>query len=404
MADEQDKWLDRETAELLLRGESPDAVLPPARAHAERLALALGALSVPPPAGGEELPGEEGALAAFRKAYAERADLSAGARGTLGTGHADRPHETVLVRIGRRREAPRRNRRAGPLRLGLVAALALGMVGGVAVAAGTGVLPTPFHHTQPEPAASSSTAESPDRPLVTPPPMDDTQGGAAPGNTPSAPPGTDAPGAGGTAADRTPERRDADDRGTGASDGRRSALVAACRKVRAGQEPDGAHRRDLKEAAGGSSRVGRFCKGLLAVTGADARDSRRSGEKSRDAELRRDDGDDGRTGRDGKGGKGGKDGKGDKKDGDGKDGKNRDGKGKGGKDKGGKRGNGGDGDDGKDGDDGDRGPAPYARDSRAAHTRSAPSASSAIHPLTCGFEDSRAVCAGGVTLSATRAQ
>lgn len=397
MADEQDKWLDRETAELLLRGESPDAVLPPARAHAERLALALGALSVPPPPTGEELPGEEGALAAFRKAYAERADLSAGARGTLGAGHADRPHETVLVRIGRRREPPRRNRRPGPLRLGLVAALALGMVGGVAVAAGTGALPTPFHHSQPEPAASSSTAESPDRPLVTPPPMDDTQGGTAPGNTPSAPPGTDAPGAGGTTGDRTPERRDADDRGTGASDGRRSALVAACRKVRAGQEPDGAHRRDLKEAAGGSSRVARFCKGLLAVAGADGRDSRHSGEKSRDAELRRDDG---RTGRDGK------DGKGDKKDGDGKDGKDGkdgDGKGKGGKHKGGKRGDGGDGDDGKDG-DGDHGSAPYARDSRAAHTRSASSVSSAIHPLTCGFEDSRAVCAGGVTLSATRAQ
>ncbi|MFI9379378.1 hypothetical protein [Streptomyces parvulus] len=398
MADEQDKWLDRETAELLLRGESPDAVLPPARAHAERLALALGALSVPPPPDGEELPGEEAALAAFRKACAERADLSAGARGSLAAGRADRPHETVLVRIARRRETPGRNRRTGPLRLGLVAALALGMVGGVAVAAGTGVLPSPFHHTQPEPAASASTAESPDRPLVTPPPMDDTQGGAAPGNTPSGPPGTEAPDADGTAADGTAERGDADDRGTGGSDGRRSALVAACRKVRAGQQPDGAHRRDLKEVAGGSSRVGRFCKGLLAVVEADGRNSRHSGEKSRDAELRRDDDRNGRDSRDGRDGKDGKDGK---KDGDGKSGKG----GKGGKDKGGKRGDGGegDGDDGKDGDD-DRGPAPYTRDTRGAHTRSAPSASSALHPLTCGFEDSRAVCAGGVTLSATRAQ
>ncbi|MFB7652310.1 MULTISPECIES: hypothetical protein [unclassified Streptomyces] len=385
MADEQDKWLDRETAELLLRGESPDAVRPPARDRAERLALALGALSTPPPLTGDELPGEAAALAAFRKAYAERTDLSAGVPGTLGTGTATRPSDAGLVRIGPRGDSPRRPRWSRPLRLGLVATLTVGMIGGVAVAAGTGVLPTPFDPTQPEPAASASAAVSPDRPFLSPSPMDGAQGGAVPDGTPSGAPGADTPGDGGTAANRTPERRDSDDRGTGGGDGRRSGLVAVCRKVRAGKDVDGAHRRALKEAAGGSSRVGKYCKHLLAVTGADGRDG----------ELRMGDGDgDDRTDRrdkSDKNSKNDKDGKG-----------NKDGKGKGketGKEKGGKKGD--DGDDGKDEDDDDRRPAPSGPDALRPHQRHAPSA---FRSLTCAFTDARDACPTGVTLSATRAQ
>ncbi|MGN5379921.1 hypothetical protein ACQ4WX_29970 [Streptomyces lasalocidi] len=52
MADEHDKWLNRETAERLLRGESLEVVDARARDQAERLSRALGALSVqglPPP-------------------------------------------------------------------------------------------------------------------------------------------------------------------------------------------------------------------------------------------------------------------------------------------------------------------------------------------------------------------
>ncbi|MBM7173798.1 hypothetical protein JQK87_36585, partial [Streptomyces sp. G44] len=45
MADEQDKWLDRDAAERLLRGEPLEGVDPHARAKAERLARALGALA-----------------------------------------------------------------------------------------------------------------------------------------------------------------------------------------------------------------------------------------------------------------------------------------------------------------------------------------------------------------------
>ncbi|MZG13091.1 hypothetical protein GTY44_06225, partial [Streptomyces sp. SID5914] len=100
MADEQDKWLDRETAELLLRGEPLEGVDPASRDRAGRLVVALGALSAPPVPSGEELPGEAAALAAFRKVRAERADGSARAAGALGHGGAPRPLEAGPVRIG----------------------------------------------------------------------------------------------------------------------------------------------------------------------------------------------------------------------------------------------------------------------------------------------------------------
>ncbi|WP_185832484.1 hypothetical protein [Streptomyces sp. WAC 04229] len=391
MADEQDKWLDRETAELLLRGESPDAVRPADRERAERLALALGALSTPPPPTTDELPGEAAALAAFRKAYAERSDLSAGAPGALATGAATRPSDAGLVRIGPRGDSLRRPGWSRSLRLGMVAALAVGMIGGVAVAAGTGVLPTPFDRTQPEPGASASAAVSPDRPLLSPSPMEGAQGGAVPDGTPSGTSGAVTPGAGGTAANRPPERRDsesreAEDRGTGGADARRSGHVAVCRKVRAGKDVDDAHRRTLKEAAGGSSRVGKYCRHLLAVTGADGRDG----------ELRmgggEGDGDD-RTDHRDKNGKNNKDGKGDKGD---KGDKGGEGKGK---EKGGKKSD--EGDDGKDEDDDDRRPAPSGPDAVRPHQRHAPSA---FRSLTCAFIDDGDSCPTGVTLSATRAQ
>ncbi|MFG2326860.1 hypothetical protein [Streptomyces sp. NPDC048568] len=370
MADKQDKWLDRETAELLLRGESPDAVRPTDRERAERLALALGALSTPPPPTADELPGEAAALAAFRKAYAERTDLSAGAPGALATGTAPRPSDAGLVRIGPPGDGPRRPGWSRPLRLGLVAALTVGMIGGVAVAAGTGVL---FDRTQPEPGASASAAVSPDRPLLSPSPMDGAQGGAVPDGTPSGTPGTDTPGDGGTAANRSPERRDSDDRGTAGADARRSGHVAVCRKVRAGKDVDGAHRRALKEAAGGSSRVGKYCKHLLAVTGADGRDGglRTGGGDGDDRTDRRDKND--RTEKDGKDDRGDEDGKGK------------------GKEKG---------DDAKDEDDDDRRAAPTGPDA----VRPQRHASSAFRPLTCAFTGDRESCPTGVTLSATRAQ
>ncbi|MFD7470384.1 hypothetical protein ACFV7N_37625, partial [Streptomyces tendae] len=143
MADEQDKWLDRETAELLLRGEPLEGGDPASRDRAMRLVVALSALSAPPVPADEELPGEAAALAAFRKVRAERADGSAQAAGALGHGAAHRPPETGLVRIGTRGEGARRPRRGRPLRLGLAAALTVGMIGGVAGAARPGVRAAP---------------------------------------------------------------------------------------------------------------------------------------------------------------------------------------------------------------------------------------------------------------------
>ncbi|MGW4274048.1 extensin, partial [Streptomyces seoulensis] len=78
MADEQYRWLDRDTAERLLRGEPLDTVDPAVRDQAERLARALNALAADPyadaPQAAAELPGEAAALAAFRKATADRTD------------------------------------------------------------------------------------------------------------------------------------------------------------------------------------------------------------------------------------------------------------------------------------------------------------------------------------------
>ncbi|MYS30821.1 hypothetical protein GTW38_28660, partial [Streptomyces sp. SID7804] len=91
MADEQNRWLDRGTAERLLSGEPPEAADPAARDQAERLAGTLRALSAPQPSADEELPGEAAALAAFRAARAEGAgaveDAGAGAgKRRLGLG------------------------------------------------------------------------------------------------------------------------------------------------------------------------------------------------------------------------------------------------------------------------------------------------------------------------------
>jgi hypothetical protein len=338
MADEQDRWLDRETAEILLRGESLEAVDPAVRDRAERLAGALGALSGPPAATSEELPGEAAALAAFRKVRAERADGAARASAAPGSGRAGTarpPADAGLVRIGGRGDDARRPRWSRPLRLGLAAALTVGMVGGAAVAAGTGVLPTPFEDTRPQPAATVS-APSPDRPLVSPPP-DGARGGAVPGGSTTGAPergGARNGAEGGTAHDRDQGHdagSDADGRRTtgGSGDSRRT-LLASCRDVRAGQQLDGIRRRALKEAAGGAARVGAYCRNLLAGSGAaqDRKGGRAAGEHgeaegtTRDHGTRKDNDDKGD--KSDKGNAGDKGNKGGEKDKGGKDGKGED--------------------------------------------------------------------------------
>ncbi|PAZ16179.1 hypothetical protein CLM62_09770, partial [Streptomyces sp. SA15] len=128
MADEQYRWLDRDTAESLLSGESLEAVDAPARDQAERLAKTLDALTVEPPPTSAELPGEAAALAAFRSARAERG----GERAVLGDRTRGSSSDAGLLRVGRPGQDTPRPRRGRVVRLGLAAALAVGMVGGVA--------------------------------------------------------------------------------------------------------------------------------------------------------------------------------------------------------------------------------------------------------------------------------
>ncbi|KUO21667.1 hypothetical protein [Streptomyces dysideae] len=259
MADEQYRWLDRETAERLLSGESLEAVDAADRDQAERLAKTLGSLSVEPAPISAELPGEAAALAAFRSARAERDDAPA----TLG--HAARPEasDVGLVRIGGPAQAFRRPRWARPVRLGLAAALAAGMIGGVAVAAGTGALPTPFHDDEPRPGASVSA--TPERPLISPSPDNGVVGVPSPdgdtnGSTGGAPSKEAAPG--GPATDRgSTEGREAP------SGGRWKGAPSACRDVRDGKQLTDDRRRALEGAAGGPARVQTYCKGVLADTG-----------------------------------------------------------------------------------------------------------------------------------------
>ncbi|MDN0195317.1 hypothetical protein [Streptomyces sp. S.PNR 29] len=296
MADEQDRWLDRETAELLLRGESLEAVDADSREQAERLAKTLGALSVPPPLTGEELPGEAAALAAFRKARAERE----GERAATGRSTDEQDPGAGLVRIGGRDGGARRSRWGRPLRFGLAAGLAACMAGGVAVAAGTGVLKVPFTSTaEPEPLAPGPSAATSDQPLVSPSPQETAEGGSVPGTATPGPSG----GAGrDEARGGTPtERGSASDGGKAHSGDRWRDIASACRDVRDGKELNSLRKRALEGAAGGTSRVWTYCKGVLAESGggAEGKDKGENG-KGREASG----GEDGRPGGSGKGGDG----------------------------------------------------------------------------------------------------
>ncbi|MGW0530628.1 hypothetical protein [Streptomyces sp. NPDC003032] len=287
MADEQDKWLDRDAAERLLRGEPLEGVDPHARVQADRLAQALGALAATdrPDAPGEgaasaELPGEAAALAAFRAARAAGSDSAEA--GHRSAAYATSAHEAAAaetVRRSRAADRPRPSRWGRPVRLGLAAALAGCMVGGVAVAAGTGVLPSPFgRHDGPSPAASASpVASTPEEPRVSPSDEarqpseellpDDT---TAPDDGPTREPRTHTPPeaeAGGDHSDGA--TRLPGDEGTPGADGGKNwyrRVVAACRDHRSGAL-QGEKRRRLEEAAKGHSRVEEFCGRVLGGSG-----------------------------------------------------------------------------------------------------------------------------------------
>ncbi|MEU1296882.1 hypothetical protein ABZ439_31245 [Streptomyces sp. NPDC005840] len=264
MADEQSRWLDRATAEILLRGESLEAVPADTREQAERLARTLDSLAAEPPKPGAELPGEAAALAAFRAVRAERdqaRDLTAGPV-------RSRASDAGLVRIGGVGRDPGRPRWSRPVRLGLSAVLAAGMVGGVAVAATSGVLPTPFGGDEPSPGASVSAAATPELPLMSPSPKGVLPGEPTPGGSTSVTPG----GGPGDRPSATPGR--GDDTVTG----RWSGAPAACRDVRDGKELTADRRRALQGAAGGPGRVLNYCRAVLSDAGGAGHDAEGTGQ------------------------------------------------------------------------------------------------------------------------------
>ncbi|GAA3792663.1 hypothetical protein ACFS5L_12295 [Streptomyces phyllanthi] len=330
MADEQYKWLDRDAAERLLRGESLEAVDADTRAAAHRLTEALDALTaltVPNseiPSADAELPGEEAALAAFRKARSERDAEETAALGRARTHATPHSADAGLVRLGRPGPEERRARWGRPLRLGMAAALAAGMLGGVAVAAGAGILPTPLRDDRPEPG--SSAAVTPDRSLTTPSPEataggsagEPSSGGAGDEHEDDGAPDDTAQG-GGTTEQQGSQGFGKDRWGTG--DNRRGGLLAACRDVRAGKDLNLDRRRGLEDAAGGKDKVRKYCEGVLG--GQDDRTATGTSDDGRgDGRARSGRGEDGQgsgngngngngNGKSGRGDKGGRDGGGD---------------------------------------------------------------------------------------------
>ncbi|MFE2260205.1 hypothetical protein [Streptomyces griseosporeus] len=246
------RWLDRDTAERLLRGEPLDHLAPPARDRAEQLADALGALAAAAEPNGTALPGEDAALAAFRAARAEYAHQGAGR-----PAREQHPADAGLVRIGPASAAPDRARRFRPARLALAAALTAGLFGGVAVAAGTGALPSPFDGpAAPGPAASVSADATPGRPLASPSPGGTaTPDGDAHATT--GPGGTRDTAGGATTGPRDPA-------GSGRPQPGWPGAARACRDLHSGHPLDDARRHALEGAAGGSARVWTYCKGVLA--------------------------------------------------------------------------------------------------------------------------------------------
>ncbi|MCP3818932.1 hypothetical protein NLX86_12660 [Streptomyces sp. A3M-1-3] len=265
MADERYKWLDRRAAERLLRGEPVESADDQVREEAGRLSAALDRAARVPDSGAAGLPGEEAALAAFRTAQGARS------RAPLGE---DTPLAVRLTSApGSPARAGRPVRWGRPLNFGLAAALAGCALGSVAVAAGTGVLPTPFgDRARPQPAVSVSIAGTPDAltspapgtgaPSDPPPSSGDPSiaGGATEG--PGTSSGSPEPSDGAGNSSRHPgdgtAREDARERN-------RTWLLQACRDYRSGRGLAEDRKQRLEEGAGGAHRVERFCKRLLGV-------------------------------------------------------------------------------------------------------------------------------------------
>ncbi|WP_415948142.1 hypothetical protein [Streptomyces sp. KLOTTS4A1] len=325
MADEDNRWLTKDAAERLLRGEPLDAVDGrrdgEAAQRAARLARTLDALRLEAGAGagasgeqsgavpgglsdgasgaradgaagepvgsvsgarsgsvhGElpgELPGEAAAVAAFRAAGHGAAASGAAASAAAASGAAGAASDTPVMPVRTRKGAHAVPAGAGrlwarPLRFGLAAALAVGAIGGVAVAAGTGVLPTPFGGDDPGPAATVSAAATP--PDAPEPGVTSTDGAREPSAATGGSSGPAEPGEG--EGDTTTDTDGSGGKDASSEDGKRQQwaegdsydrTVEACRARVAGRPLDEELRKRLEKAADGAERVGRFCSDVLA--------------------------------------------------------------------------------------------------------------------------------------------
>lgn len=271
MADDRYNWLDKDTAEQLLRGEPVSARHGDGAGELEQLLEAAAAVAARTPETAR-LPGEDAALAAFRQA-ARRG--SGARRRTAADPFPDG------VRTAHTADLTERTRLGRPFRRGFAVALAACAIGGVAVAAGTGVLPSPFRGGDPAPASSVSAAETP-RPFRTGEPGAETDGTTAqtpdatpgrPGTRPSDPPkpGT-SPGAGtrpggtpsgGTGRDHGKPGGKATDPGRG---GTKNLLLSLCQNYESGKRGtmDRDTLRRLESKAGGPDKVHAFCRAYLA--------------------------------------------------------------------------------------------------------------------------------------------
>ncbi|MEW1751048.1 hypothetical protein ACIQU1_12040 [Streptomyces angustmyceticus] len=269
MADDRYNWLDKDTAEQLLRGEPVSARHGDGAEELAQLLEAAAAVAARTPET-VELPGEEAAVAAFRRAAHGAGAHSAAAGPVVTGGHTARTADrTERTRLGR------------PIRRGLAVALAACAIGGVAVAAGTGVLPDPFRGGDPAPASSVSADETPG-PFRTGEPGAQTDGttaqtpDATPGGRDTAPPDEkpspgSSPGAG-TTPGSTPgggTGRDHSTPGGGTlpgQGGQKNFLLALCQNYESGKRDamDRDTLRRLERKAGGPEKVHVFCRAYLA--------------------------------------------------------------------------------------------------------------------------------------------
>ncbi|MCZ0973352.1 hypothetical protein O1L55_22135 [Streptomyces albulus] len=268
MADDRYSWLDKDAAERLLRGEPAGSQVGDGAPELEHLLKAAAAAGSGLPESAP-LPGEEAALAAFRNAR-----HGPGARGDTARGAA-----LPGVRVDRTRRVAERGGLARPFRRGFAVALAVCAIGGIAVAAGTGVLPTPFRGGEPQPGASVSAAETPapSRPRSRPPPARPAAPGhparraahrprrqSQPRRQPRHRPDARHP----DARHRHP-RRGGWPQQDGDGKGKKRLLLALCKDYETGKrgDMDRDTLRRLESKAGGPDRVHAFCRQYLAQSG-----------------------------------------------------------------------------------------------------------------------------------------